>query len=130
MSMFWDNGSTVPSVNFIQPVIPDAALERLTASAPACSVQCYLTDLDSTSNAVAATLADGLVHGQLKRVQATVVTNATTLSITSAVSTSLDVVTFTVIGDYVDLIWNAEDGYWQAYALADEDGDLDTPTIG
>ena len=129
MSMFWDNGSTVPSVNFIQPVIPDAALERLTATAPACSVQCYLSDLDATSNAVAATLADGLVHGQLKKVQASVVDNAVTLTISSPVSTSLDVITFTVIGDYALLMWNAEDGYWQAIELNDEDGDIDTPTI-
>lgn len=129
--MFWKNGTTTPSVEFMQPVYPDAAPEALTAAAPAVSVQCYLTELDATSNAVAATLADGLVHGQMKRVVASVVSGgAVTLTIASPVSTSLDVVTFTVIGDTVDLIWNAVDSYWRIIQLIDTDRDVDTPTAG
>lgn len=128
--MFWKNGTTAPSVEFMQPVYPDAAPEALTAAAPAVSVQCYFTELDATSNGVAATLADGLVHGQMKRVVASVVSGgAVTLTIASPVSASLDVVTFTVIGDTVDLMWNAVDGYWRIIQLIDTDRDVDTPTV-
>lgn len=126
---YWDNGSTVPGVDFISPVIPDAAPEILTAAAPACSVQCFVSELDSNANNVAATLADGLVDGQLKRVVASVVDNTTTLTLSSAVSSSLDVITFTVIGDTVDLMWNAEDGYWRIIQFVDTDRDIDTPTV-
>lgn len=125
----WFQNTTVPTVDFLNPVIPDGAPETLTAAAPACSLTCYLSDLDSTSNNVAATLADGLVDGQVKRVVASVVANTTTLTIASPVSASLDVVTFTVIGDTVDLIWNAENGYWRIYQLIDTDRDVDTPTV-
>lgn len=114
----------------LTPVILDAAPEALTAAAPAVSVDCYLTELDATSNAVAATLADGQVHGQLKRVVASVVSGgAVTLTIASPVSASLDVVTFTVIGDTVDLIWNGEAGHWRVIQLLDTDRDVDTPTV-
>ena len=127
---WYANGSTTLTADFISPVIPDAAPEALTAAAPAVSVQCYLTELDATSNAVAATLADGLVHGQLKRVVASVVSGgAVTLTIASPVSSSLDVVTFTVIGDTVDLIWNQEDQHWRVIQLIDTDRDVDTPTV-
>jgi hypothetical protein len=127
---WFDNGTTaVTSGQFIPAVFPTGAQETLTAAAPACSLVKYLTDLDAGSNAVAATLADGLVHGQMKKVQSSVVTNATTLTLASAVSTSLDVITFTVIGDYVLLQWDAEGGYWRILERNDEDGDIDTPTV-
>jgi len=122
-------GTTTPTVNYISAIYPDGAPETLTAAAPACSLTCYLTDLDGGSNAVAATLADGIVHGQMKKVIASVVTNAVTLTLASAVSSSLDVITFTVIGDYAILQWNEEDGYWRIVELGDEDGDVDTPTV-
>lgn len=112
------------------PVILDAAPETLTAAAPACSVNTFLSILDATSNGVAATLADGVVHGQLKRVTAKVVSGgAVTLTIASPVSSSLDVVTFTVIGDTVDLIWNEAAGHWRIIQLLDTDRDSDTPTV-
>jgi len=127
---YFDNGTTAVTVDFISPVVPDAAPEALTAAAPACSLQTFVTELDATSNGVAATLADGLVDGQMKRVIASVVSGGTTtLTIASPVSTSLDVITFTVIGDTVDLIWNAENGYWRVLQLLDTDRDVDTPTV-
>ena len=122
-------GTTAPTVDYISAVYPDGAPEQLTTAAPACSLATYLTELDSAAQAVAATLADGVVHGQMKKVIASVVTNATTLTLASAVSTSLDVVTFTVIGDSVLLQWNEEDGYWRILELLDEDADVDTPTV-
>jgi len=115
----------------IVPVMFDAAPEAaLTTAAPAVSVDCYFTELDATAQGVAATLADGNVHGQLKKVQASVVSGgAVTLTIASPVSASLDVVTFTVIGDSVTLIWSETGGYWQVIELNDADADVDTPTI-
>lgn len=128
---YFDNGTTSVSVDFISPVYPDAAAETLTAAAPACSVQCFLSVLDATSNNVASTLADGLVDGQMKRVTAAVIGgNTVTLTIASPVSSSLDVVTFTVIGDTVDLMWNAENQYWRVLQVVDTDRDIDTPTVG
>ena len=120
------------SVDVIIPVMLDAAPEALTTAAPAVSVGCYFTELDATSNAVAATLADGVLHGQLKKIKASVVTGgAVTVTIASPVSAALDVVTFTVIGDCVELIWNENDGagYWRILELSDTDGDVDTPTV-
>lgn len=129
MIEFWENGSTSVTIHAMTPVIFDAAPEQLTAVAPAASVLTYLTELDSASNNVIATLADGLVDGQMKRVIASVVTNTTSLTLASAVSASLDIITFTIIGDTVDLIWNAEAGYWRIIQLLDTDRDVDTPTV-
>jgi len=127
----WYNNTSALTVDAISGVYFDAASETLTATAPACSVNKYLSVLDATSNAVAATLADGVVDGQMKRVAASVVSGgAVTLTLASAVSTSLDVITFTVIGDTADLIWNEEDGYWRILQLIDTDRDFDTPTAG
>jgi len=127
---WYANGTTaVTAGQFIPAVMPTGAQETLTAAAPACSLTKFLTDLDGGSNNVAATLADGLVHGQLKKVQASVVTNDVTLTLSSAVSSSLDVITFTVIGDYALLQWDAEGGYWRILERNDEDGDVDTPTV-
>ena len=129
--MFYpDPTNKTAGLNAMHPVILDAAPEALTAAAPAVSVNCYFTELDATSNAVAATLADGVVHGQLKRIVASVVSGgAVTVTIASPVSASLDVITFTVIGDTADLIWNEEDGYWRIIQLIDADRDVDTPTV-
>ena len=112
------------------PIIFDAAAEALTTAAPAVSVNCYFTELDATAQGVAATLADGLVHGQLKKIQASVVSGgAVTVTIASPVSAALDVITFSVIGDAVLLIWNEEDSYWRVLNIDDVDGDLDTPVV-
>lgn len=129
--LYYFDSAAGPTATPLSPVILDAAPETLTAAAPAASVETFLTILDATSNGVAATLADGKVHGQLKRVTAKVVAGGTTtLTIASPVSASLDVVTFTVIGDTVDLIWNEESGHWRIYQLLDTDRDSDTPTAG
>jgi len=128
--LHWYAPANTASVDFISAVYPDAAPETLTAAAPACSVNTFLSILDATSNGVAATLADGIVHGQRKRVAASVVSGgAVTLTLADKVSASLDVITFTVIGDTVDLIWNEEDQYWRIIQLIDADRDFDTPTV-
>lgn len=118
----------------VHGIYPIGVQETLTAATPAVSLGCYLTDLDATSNGVAATLADGAVHGQLKCVQASVVSGgAVTLTLTSAESASLNVITFTVIGDRCLLMWfqptPSDTGYWKILSRSDTDGDLDTPTV-
>ena len=125
---------TDESYDLVMPIYPIGVQETLTAATPAVSLDCYLTDLDATSNGVAATLADGAVNGQMKKVQASVVSGgAVTLTLASAESASLDVITFTVIGDYALLMWYDQDddgtGYWKILERNDEDGDIDTPTV-
>lgn len=117
------------TVDMISAVYPDGAQEALTATAPACSTNKYLSVLDATSNAVAATLADGEIHGQMKKVAAKNVDNAVTLTLANPVSTSLDVITFTVVGDYAILQWNEEDGYWRILELNNEACTYATPTV-
>jgi len=127
----WYSNTSALTVEAISGVYFDAASETLTAAAPAASIATYLSILDATSNNVLATLADGQVDGQMKRVGCSVIGgNTVTLTLASAVSTSLDVVTFTVIGDTVDLQWNEESGYWRILQLIDTDRDFDTPTVG
>jgi hypothetical protein len=127
----FSNGTTAVTVDFLSPVIACAAPEALTAAAPACSVQTFVSKLDATSNNVAATLADGLVDGQLKRVICSVIGgNTVTLTLASPVSASADVVTFTAIGDTVDLMWNAEDENWVIVQFVNTTRNLSTPTAG
>lgn len=121
--------------DMVMPIYPMGVQESLTVAAPAVSLNCYLTDLDATAQGVAATLADGAVNGQMKCIQASVVSGGTTnVTLASAESASLDVITFTVIGDRVLLCWFDQDddgaGYWKILARSDTDGDLDTPTVG
>lgn len=116
------------------PLIPCGRQEVLTAAAPAVGLDCYLTVLDATSNGVASTLADGVWHGQLKKIQARVVSGGTTnVTLASAESASLDVITFSVIGDWCLLMWykptRDSTGYWLVLERNDEDGDVDTPAI-
>ena len=122
------------TTDFVMPIYPVGVQEALTTAAPAVSIAKYFTELDATAQGVAATLADGSINGQMKRVQASVVSGgAVTLTLASAESASLDVITFTVIGDRVDLMWFDQDddgaGYWSILALSDTDGDVDTPTV-
>lgn len=131
----WLTVDTDAAHDFALGLYPIGVQEVLTAAAPAVSLGCYLSVLDATSNGVAATLADGTVHGQMKKVQASVVSGgAVTLTLASAESASLDVITFTVIGDRALLMWynptgGASTGYWKVLERTDTDGDVDTPTV-
>lgn len=112
------------------PVIIDGAPETLTASAPAASVDVYMTKLDATSNGVAATLADGNFHGQLKKVQAIVVSGGTTtLTISSPVSASLNLITFGTLGDFAVLIWSEVGGYWRILEVGNDADGTSSPTV-
>lgn len=129
----WLTVESDASYDLIPGLNPMGVQETLTATAPACDLGKYLTDLDSNSNVVAATLADGVVHGQMKLVQCSVRDNVTTLTLASAESSSLDVIAFTILGDKVLLQWYDQDddgaGYWKILARSDLDADLDTPGV-
>ena len=75
------------------------------SGAGAVSVTTYYTELTSTSTD-AWTLADGLVTGQMKKVQMIVDGGTSTLTLASPVSASLDVITYTDVGQFSIFIWN------------------------
>ncbi len=119
--------------DFVIAIYPIGVQETLTATAPAVALGRFFTDLDPTSNNIAATLADGTVHGQMKKIQRSVSGNTVTLTLASPESASLDVITFTLIGDNVLLQWYDQEadgaGYWKILERNDLDGDIDTPTV-
>jgi len=96
-------------------LIPDAAADAL-SGAGAVTATNYYTACTSTSTD-AWTLADGAIHGQLKKVQMIVDGGTSTLTLASAVSASLDVITFADAGDFCVLMWVDQDddgaGYWR-----------------
>ncbi|MFK8013125.1 MAG: hypothetical protein AB8B80_13880, partial [Marinicellaceae bacterium] len=103
------------------PFYFDAASDAL-SGAGAVSVDTYYTAW-TTTGADAGTLADGVVKGQLKKVQLVVDGGNGTLTIASPVSTSLDVVTFADAGDYIKLIWNGT-----AWRILESGNDADGAT--
>ncbi len=130
----WLTFESNETYDLVLAIYPMGVQESLTAATPACNLGKYLTVLDGTARDVEATLADGAVHGQMKKVQASVVSGRTmTVDLSSAESTSLNLITFTVIGDWALLIWYDQDddgdGYWKVLERNDEDGDLSTPAI-
>lgn len=86
------------------PWIPDAAPDTRT-DAGAVSVDTYYTGVVTTT-ASAITLADGLIKGQLKKIQMITDVGDATLTIASPISASLDVAVFADVGDTLELIWN------------------------
>ena len=121
------------SEDFVIPLYQNTALEAVTAASPALSVDVYLSVIDATSNGVAATLADGKVHGQLKRIHWKVVSGgACTVTLASPFSSGTDIITATVIGDWVLLLWFDQDddgaGYWRILDSGNVLGNRATPT--
>ncbi len=111
--------------DFVSPVILIAAPDAQ-SGAGAVSVTTYLTELTSGSTD-AWTLADGAVKGQLKKVIFVSDGGDSTLTLTSAVSASLNVITFTAIGDTAVLVWTGS--AWAHLELSNIAGTSATPTI-
>lgn len=84
-----------------------------TATAPAIPLTVSYAFLDASSNAVAATLADG-TQGQVITVTATDVTNATTL--VPANLTGGTTITFTAVNDSVTLVFDVST--WNVVSLS------------
>lgn len=86
-------------VPFYFSAAPDAL-----SDAGAVTVTNYYTSL-TTTTASAVTLADGLVQGQLKKVQMIVDVGDATLTIATPISAATNVITFADAGDFANLIW-------------------------
>ena len=99
---------------YIVPCYPNAAVEDL-SGAGAVSVACYHTRYTSTGGGEALTLADGTVLGQMKKITHVVDGGAGNLTITSPVSSDLDVIAFADVGDEAELMWNGS--AWRVVSL-------------
>jgi hypothetical protein len=113
------------AMDFVIPLYQNAAAEAV-SGAGAVAVTCYYSAMTSTSTD-AWTLADGLVNGQMKKVQMIVDGGTSTLTLASAASASLDVISFADAGDFALLMWVDQDddgaGYWRILELGnDADG--------
>jgi hypothetical protein len=71
-----------------------------------------LSNLDSTSGAIAATLADGAVVGQEKIVIMTVATNVSTVTVTNHITSPNEVFTFDAVEEYLVLKWTGSAIGW------------------
>lgn len=126
--MFWFTDK--PTADALIPVVLDAASEALTAATVTVDDECYLTQFDTTSNAIAATVGDGQVHGQLKKLHLqTDGGNDVTATISSPVSASLNVITFADVGDFALLIWNEEEGYWRILEVGNDADGTSAPAV-
>jgi len=103
------------------------------SGAGAVSVDCYYTAATSTSTD-AWTLADGAIHGQMKKVQMIVDGGTSTLTLASAASASLDVITYADAGDFALLMWTDQDddgaGYWRILELGNDADGATGPSVG
>ena len=80
------------------------ATETVTASGPELNIS-GSSAIDSSSNAVAATLADGTYIGQRKTIRADDVTNAVTVTVANHETSTNEVFTATVVGHYLIVEW-------------------------
>ena len=94
--------------------VHDAASETVTVDASTISVSTYMTFLKPAA-AIAVTLPDGTVVGQLKKLMLTAAAVPggggaavadVTLAISSPVSVGTNQIVFSVLGDTAELIWN------------------------
>ena len=117
--------------DLVIPIHLDAAAVPI-SGAGAVSVACYYTAATSTSTD-AWTLADGIIHGQLKKVQMIVDGGTSTLTLASAVSTSLDVITYADVGDFAILIWADQNddgaGYWRILETGNDADGVSGPSV-
>ena len=88
--------------------IPDAQSYDIAAgTGGALSLTSYINTIATDGDDDAFTLADGLAKGQLMKV--ILVTDGggdAVLTIASAISSSLDIITFSNVGDTAELMWN------------------------
>ncbi len=85
--------------------LEDSATEVATAATPALSIT-GSTTIDSTSNAVDATLGSGTYIGQTKRIVMTEASNSSTVSIALHESSDPEVATFNAVDEYLVLEWS------------------------
>ena len=118
---------------FLFPLIPDGSSEAITVSGTntVMSVESYLTKITGANADDKASLPDGLKVGQLKKVQYVAESEGgddVDVTLTSAESTSLDVIRMTTVGDYFICQWTGS--FWKILELGNETGNMTTPTVG
>lgn len=86
-------------------VPPDLLTETVTAASPALKVD-GVTRLDSSGNAITATLGNGNQIGDTKIVVMTDASNSSTLSVTQHETSDPEVFTFNAVGEYLELRWD------------------------
>jgi len=91
------------------PFMP-LAVQQAVSTATAVNLTTYYTTVDSTSGALALTLADSTVKGQIKKVQMIVDGGDATLTFNTDAT-----IVFADVGDTAELIWNGSD--WIPVAL-------------
>ena len=107
---------TNPDVsNSIVPVIISGAQNAVTTTA-ACGITNYNTIFTTSVGAIAPTLADGAITGQLRRFQ--FITDGghdAVLTPATAFQGGATIITFADVGDVAELMWNG--AAWQILAL-------------
>jgi len=87
--------------------IPDAQSYDIAAgTGGALSLTSYINTIGADGGGDAFTLADGLAKGQLMKIIMVDATGDGTLTIASAISSGLDIITFSNAGDTAELMWN------------------------
>lgn len=95
--------------NTVYPVTLNQ-VQQAVSTATAVTLTQYFTTIDSTSGALALTLADSTVTGQVKKVQMIVDNGDATLTFNTNAT-----IVFEDVGDTAELIWNGSD--WIPIAL-------------
>lgn len=94
------------AANFVPVFLPDDfTVEAETAAEVVIDPSKYVTTFDTTSNAIAASLADGTKTGQLKKVWL-IVDGGSDVTITPANFTDGSTLTMADAGDYATLMWD------------------------
>ena len=88
--------------------IPDAQSNDIAAggTTTAIALTSYINTIGADGGGDAFTLADGLAKGQLMKIIMVDATGDGTLTIASAISSGLDIITFSNAGDTAELMWN------------------------
>ena len=86
--------------------IEGAATEALTTAAPAVSLATGSSTIDSTANAVEATLAAGTYIGQIKTIVMTEASNSSTVSIANHQTADPEVATFDAVDETGVFLWS------------------------
>ena len=88
--------------------IPDAQSYDIAAggTTTAIALTSYINTIGADGGGDAFTLADGLAKGQLMKIIMVDATGDGTLTIASAISSGLDIITFSNAGDTAELMWN------------------------
>ena len=113
---------------YLASFTPDAAPELSNVDAAAISVATFQSNL-STGGAETRTVAAGSVIGQRKKLYFVVDGGGSlVITITNPVSSALDIITFTNVGDTAELMWNGS--AWRILALYNSAaGNITTPTV-